>query len=144
MVIQVEKSVRKRRGEAGTSIIEATIVLPLIILLVFATAEFGISFTRWNSLTNAVREGARAGVVFRSPCDAGPVTTLIETTVADFADSSGIDPATITTVVTGACAGTGTQLTVSSTVPYNYVALSALADLAPSTDLRARSVMRNE
>jgi len=144
VVIQTEKNVRKRRGEAGTSIIEATIVLPLIILLVFATAEFGISLTRWNSLTNAVREGARTGVVFRSPCDAGPVTTLIETTVADFADSSGIDPATITTVVTGACAGTGTQLTVSSTVPYNYVALSALADLAPSTDLRARSVMRNE
>jgi Flp pilus assembly protein TadG len=144
VVIRTEKSARKRRAEAGTSIIEATIVLPLIILLVFATAEFGISFTRWNSLTNAVREGARTGVVFRSPCDAGPVQTLIETTVADFANSSGIDPANITTTVTGACGGTGTQLIVSSTVPYDYIALSALAGLAPSTDLRARSVMRNE
>lgn len=144
MVIRIEKSARKRRGEAGTSIIEATIVLPLMILLVFATAEFGISFTRWNSLTNAVREGARTGVVFRSPCDAGPVETLIETTVANFADSSGIDPANITTTVTGACGGTGTQLIVSATVPYNYIALSAIAGLAPSTDLSARSVMRNE
>ena len=144
MVIRTEKSARKRRAEAGTSIIEATIVLPLIILLVFATAEFGISFTRWNSLTNAVREGARTGVVFRSPCDAGPVATLIETTVANFANSSGIDPANITTTVTGACGGTGTQLIVSATVPYNYIALSALAGLAPSTDLSARSVMRNE
>ena len=76
MVIQTYRRARKRRAEAGTSIIEATIVLPLIILLVFATAEFGISFTRWNSLTNAVREGARTGVVFRSPCDAGPVETV--------------------------------------------------------------------
>ncbi|MCH8891199.1 MAG: pilus assembly protein [Myxococcales bacterium] len=115
-----------------------------MLMLTFGILEFGISFTRWNSLTNAVREGARVGVVFRSPCDAGPVKTLIETTVADFADSSGIDPANIITTVTGECAGTGTQLTVSATVPYDYIALSALAGLAPSTDLSARSVMRNE
>lgn len=119
-------------------------MLPLLLLLVFAIAEFGVSFTRWNSLTNAVREGARTGVVFRSPCDAGTVTTLVETTVSDFADSSGIDPANITTTVTGACFGTGTQLVVTASVPYDYVALSALAGLAPSTNLTARSVMRNE
>jgi len=144
VVIQTEKSARKRRLKAGTSIVEATIVLPLMLLLVFATAEFGISFTRWNSLTNAVREGARMGVVFRAPCVAGTVTTLIEATVADFADSSGLDPTSITTTVTGACGGTGTQLIVSATAPYTYVALSALAGLAPSTSLSARTVMRNE
>jgi Flp pilus assembly protein TadG len=144
VVIQTEKSTRKQRSKAGTSIVEATIVLPLMLLLVFATAEFGISFTRWNSLTNAVREGARTGVVFRAPCVAGTVTTLIATTVSDFADSSGLDPASITTTVTGACGGTGTQLVVSATAPYTYVALSALAGLAPSTDLSARTVMRNE
>ena len=144
MVIQTEKSARKRQSESGTSIVEAVIVLPLMLLLVFTTAEFGISMTRWNSLTNAVREGARTGVVFRFPCDAGTVSTLIETTVADFADSSGLDPANINTVVTGACGGTGTQLTVTATAPYTYVALSALAGLAPSTDLSARTVMRNE
>ncbi len=144
MVIQTEKSARKRRLKAGTSIVEATIVLPLMLLLVFATAEFGISFTRWNSLTNAVREGARMGVVFRAPCVAGTVTTLIETTVSDFADSSGLDPTSITTTVTGACGGTGTQLVVVATAPYNYIALSALAGFAPSTNLSARTVMRNE
>lgn len=141
---RTDTTARERRAEAGTSIVEATIVLPLLLLLVFSTAEFGISFTRWNSLTNAVREGARVGVVFRAPCDAGTVTTLIQDTVSDFADSSGIDPANITTTVTGACFGTGTQLTVAATVPYNYVALSALANLAPSTNLSARTVMRNE
>lgn len=141
---RIDKSTRKLRRQAGTSVVEATIVLPLMLLLVFATAEFGISFTRWNSLTNAVREGAREGVVFRSPCNSGAVTTLIQTTVANFADSSGIDPANITTTVVGACGGTGSQLTVTATVPYDYVALSALAGLAPSTNLSARTVMRNE
>jgi Flp pilus assembly protein TadG len=144
MVKPIGAAARKRRAQAGTTVVEATIVFPLMLLLVFAIGEFGISFTRWNSLTNAVREGARAGVVFRSPCDAGPVTTLIETTVTNFANSSGIDPATITTTVTGACTGTGTQLTVTATAPYDYIALDALAGLAPSTALSARTVMRNE
>jgi Flp pilus assembly protein TadG len=144
MVKPIKAAARKRRARAGTTIVEATIVFPLMLLLVFAIGEFGISFTRWNSLTNAVREGARAGVVFRSPCDVGPVETLVETTVSNFASSSGIDPANITTTVTGACTGTGTQLTVTASVPYDYIALDALASLAPSTALSARTVMRNE
>jgi Flp pilus assembly protein TadG len=140
----IEAVARKRRAQAGTTVVEATIVFPLMLLLVFGIGEFGIAFTQWNSLTNAVREGARMGVVFRSPCDAGPVTTSIETTVSNFANSSGINPANITTTVTGACTGTGTQLVVTATVPYNYIALAALAGLAPSTSLNARTVMRNE
>jgi Flp pilus assembly protein TadG len=143
-VKRINKTARKRRYEAGTTIVEATIVLPLMLMLTFGIMEFGISFTRWNSLTNAVREGARAGVVFRVPCASGAVTSLVETTVADFADSSGIDPANITTTVTGACGGTGTQLIVTSIVPYDYVAVAALAGFAPSTNLSARTVMRNE
>ena len=144
MVKSIEAAARKRRARAGTTVVEATIVFPLMLLLVFGIGEFGISYTRWNSLTNAVREGARVGVVFRSPCDIGSVTTLIETTVSNFANSSGIDPTNIITVPTGVCTGTGTQLTVTSTVPYDYIALSALAGLAPSTNLSARTVMRNE
>lgn len=138
------KIARKRRAQAGTSTVEAVIVLPVMLLLVFSIAELGIAFTRSNSLTNAVREGARVGVVFRNPCDAGPVTNLVTTTVSTFANSSGIDPADITTTVTGACTGTGTQLTVDATVPYDFVALDSLAGIVPSLNLTARTVMRNE
>jgi Flp pilus assembly protein TadG len=145
VVKRTNRTARKRRAEAGTSSVEAVIVLPLMLMLIFGIAEFGISFTRWNSLTNAVREGARVGVVFRAPCDAEPVKTLVETTVADFANSSGIDPANITTTVTGACDGTGTQLIVDAKVPYNFVALAALAGFAEDgVNLSARTVMRNE
>ncbi len=144
MVKLIDAAARKRRARAGTTIVEATIVFPLMLMLVFGIGEFGISYTRWNSLTNAVREGARTGVVFRAPCNAGTVTTLVETTVSNFANSSGLDPATINTVVTGACTGTGTQLTVTGTVPYDFIALDALAGFAPSTNLNARTVMRNE
>jgi hypothetical protein len=150
VVKQTNRTARKRRAEAGTSSVEAVIVLPLMLMLVFGIAEFGISFTRWNSLTNAVREGARVGVVFRSPCDAGSVEDLVRATVSDFAASSGIDPDDIIfdydgDGVDGACDGTGTQLIVDARVPYNFVALAALAGFAEDgVNLSARTVMRNE
>ena len=56
---RINESACTRRSKAGTTIVEATIVLPLMLMLIFGIVEFGISFTRWNSLTNAVREGAR-------------------------------------------------------------------------------------
>lgn len=138
------RELRARRAERGTSVVEMAIVLPLLLLLVFAIGDFGIAFTRWNSLTNAVREGARVGVVFRSPCDAATVITQVENTVATFAASAGLDAATLTTNVDNACGGTGTALTVVATAPYDYVGVGALGGLAPTINLRARTVMRNE
>jgi Flp pilus assembly protein TadG len=142
MVKRIDRTARSR--EAGTSVVEMAIVLPLLLLLVFAIGDFGIAYTRWVSLTNAAREGARVGVVFRNPCDAATVESQIRATVASFANSSGLDGATISTNIVGACVGTDTQLTVTSTAPYNYLALSALAGLAPTINLSARTVMRNE
>ena len=140
----IDKAAGGRRLQAGTSVVEMAIVLPLLLLLVFAIGDFGIAYTRWNSLTNAAREGARMGVVFRNPCDAATVTTDIQNTVETFAASSGLDGPSIVTTVTGVCAATGTQLTVNSTVPYDYVALHALAGFAPTLNLSAQTVMRNE
>ena len=132
---------RRRRG---TSTVEMAFVLPILILVVFAIGDFGLAFTRLQNLTNAAREGARVGVVFRANCNAGTVTTLINTTVDNYATNVGIPAGTVSTTVTGACGGTNTPLTVRTTVPYNYVALAPLAGLAPTTNLNATSTMRNE
>ena len=139
-----DKAARARRRQQGTSVVEMALVLPLLLLLVFGIGDFGIAYTQWNSLTNAVREGARVGVVFQTPCNPATVQTTIETTVSTFAASSGLNGASIVTTVTNPCAGTGTQLTVRSTVPYNYIAMAALAGLAPILNLTAQTVMRNE
>lgn len=133
-----------RRLQAGTSVVEMTIVLPVLLMLVFSIGDFGIAFTRWNSLTNAAREGARMGVVFQTACNAATLDANIRATVANFAASSGLDGASIVTTVTNSCAGTGTQLTVRSTIPYNYIGIGAIAGLAPTINLTAQTVMRNE
>ena len=144
MVKRIVRAAHRQHSEDGTSVVEMAFVLPLLLLLVFAIGDFGIAYTRWNSLTNAVREGARVGVVFRAPCNAGAVTTEIQNTVSSFAASAGLDGPSIVTTVANVCAGTGTPLTITATAPYNYIAMAALAGLAPSINLSARTVMRNE
>ena len=79
------RCLRRDRRRRGTSIVEMTIILPLLLMLVFGIGEFGLMYIQWQSLTNATREGARIGVVFRTPCNAATVTSLVHTTVDTYA-----------------------------------------------------------
>lgn len=55
------------RREHGAATVEFAIVAILLLTLVFAIIEFGILMFDHHVLTNASREGARAGVVLRIP-----------------------------------------------------------------------------
>lgn len=48
------------RGERGQAMVETAIVLPVVILLVFAVLDAGRIFSAWIVVTNGAREGARA------------------------------------------------------------------------------------
>ena len=129
----------------GTSVVEMAIVLPLLLMLMFAIGEFGIMFTQYQTLINATREGARTGVLFRgTSCAAGTVKTQIATAVNDYMVGTGIPTGSITTTSSGECAGAGSQLVVRAEVPYAFAALPGLAGLQSNITLSARSTMRNE
>lgn len=49
---------RLRRRQKGIAIVEATIVLPVILLLMLAVGEFGRVLYQYNTLTKSVRAGA--------------------------------------------------------------------------------------
>jgi len=49
----------KRDRCRGLAIVEFVIVLPLCLMIVIATAEFGRAFLQYNMLTMAVRDGVR-------------------------------------------------------------------------------------
>jgi hypothetical protein len=51
------------RREKGVAALELAIVLPVLILLAIGICEFGIIYYDKQVLTNASREGARAGIV---------------------------------------------------------------------------------
>jgi hypothetical protein len=57
----------KWKENRGASMVEFAIVLPLLLLLVFGIIEFGLIVYNKQILTNACREGARAGVVQAAP-----------------------------------------------------------------------------
>jgi hypothetical protein len=50
---------RRARGEKGAVAIEAAILTPLLLLLVFGIIEFGMLFKDWLAVTSSVRAGAR-------------------------------------------------------------------------------------
>jgi Flp pilus assembly protein TadG len=50
---------RRRTGDEGAVAVEAALVTPLIVLLLFGTIEFGLALKDWLNVTSAVRSGAR-------------------------------------------------------------------------------------
>jgi Flp pilus assembly protein TadG len=58
---------KKLRRETGGAAVEFAIILPLLILILFGTVEFGLLLYNKQVLTNASREGARAGIVIEVP-----------------------------------------------------------------------------
>ncbi len=50
---------RTSRGEAGQSMVELALMMPLILLLILGTADIGMGFKTYIGLTNAAREGVR-------------------------------------------------------------------------------------
>ena len=52
-------------SQNGATAVEVAIVLPLLVLLIFAMIEFGLYLFNRQVITNAAREGARFGVVAR-------------------------------------------------------------------------------
>lgn len=45
--------------QRGVAVIEFALILPVLLLLLLACAEFGRAFYQYNTLTKAVRDGAR-------------------------------------------------------------------------------------
>lgn len=58
---------RLQFGQKGTATVEFGLLLPLLLLIVSGIIEFGFALYDKAVITNASREGARAGIVLRVP-----------------------------------------------------------------------------
>ena len=136
------KRTRNGKRTRGMAMVEMIFVLPLLILLVFAIAEFGLMFSRWLTLSNAVREGARVGVAWRGPnCDAGTVEDDVRSTAGAYARAGGVPLADGDFTVTGVCDGAGSNMVVSGS--YFFKLNIPFGNLG-SIPLSYQSTMRNE
>jgi Flp pilus assembly protein TadG len=138
----MKRALKKKRRTLGMAMVEMVFVLPLLILILFGIAEFGLMFQRWLSLSNAVREGARYGVDWQgTSCNSGTLTTQVQNTVVAYAHTGGVPISAANVTVTGACNGTNTPLTVSASSPFNVNIPFATVG---TVNLSYSSTMRNE
>jgi len=84
------------KNDSGAELVEFALVLPMLLVIVFAIAEFGILFQRNLVITNAAREGARMAIL---PGFTTAPGGDVEARVNAYLTAAGV-PGTATTVVT--------------------------------------------
>jgi Flp pilus assembly protein TadG len=140
----------KIRRDGGQSLIEFAMVLPLLLILVFGIIDFSIGLYDKAVVTNASREGARAGIVFGTDPTTGAVKRLtkaeIEAVALNYCATYLVTfgSGTVSAVASGAGGASGTPVTVTVTYPYNFSVIGNLIPSLGSPTFQATSVMRME
>lgn len=131
LMLRVVSGMKVLRCRKGGAAIEFGIVLPLLVVLVFGIIEFGILMYNKAVITNASREGARAGIVStpRLPLTG---TTSITSVVNNYCQNHLITfgiAANPNTALGGSgnpCANFGEELDVNVTYVYKFLVFSRL------------------
>jgi len=137
----------KSRNENGGSLVEFALISPLLFVILFGIIEFGFLLYDKAVLTNACREGARAGIVYADTrLTAEEITGVVTSYCGDYLISFGGNTPTVDVTPGGAA---GDPLTVTVNYTYQFLVFAALSELlGGSTDgtinLSAQSVMRLE
>jgi Flp pilus assembly protein TadG len=140
--------------EKGASAVEFALVLPLLLLLVFGIIEFGLLLYNKAMITNASREGARAGVLFHTDGD-GNLDRLskaeIEEIVRDYCQNFLVTFSSTPSLMVDAdpepteTIPSGDYLTVTVSYRYSFLLVPAfIAELGGGLDLGASTTMRAE
>ncbi len=144
----LDMTTSKRTKQKGMAAVEFGFVVPVLMMLVFGIAEFGVAFYREIILTGAVRDGARVGIVATTP---RATSAQIQQEVKDSLADVGWDAAPAVVTVTGAGGASGTSLTVQASYPTSFAVMKKLipmpgvaVDAAGNATVQAKIVMQLE
>lgn len=108
----------RKLNERGAAAVEFALLLPVLLTLLFGIIEFGMIMYGREVVTNASREGARAGIVLVTPkLAAGAIQTIATT----YLTGTGISPSDVTVTVAGAGGARPATLTVTATYLYPWL-----------------------
>lgn len=138
------KTYNLKIGQNGSAAVEFAIILPLLMILVFGIADVGIALHNSQVITNASREGARAGITRLTE-------TEIKNVVVDYCNTNNrlLPPGTLLSVsdvtVSGGGPGAAFQsdLTVTVNFAHNFM-FAGVVGLGPTFPLNAQTVMKME
>ena len=129
---------------------EFAIVLPLLIILLFGIIEFALILYDKAVITNASREGARAGIVSKTNrLSDSEITTIVNGYCQNYLISFGTSNTAVGITWLDNDANSsksfGDELSVSVSYPYSFLVLpNFLTGLTGSLVLTAVTVMRYE
>jgi Flp pilus assembly protein TadG len=110
---------RLRETEAGQSLVEFTMILPVFLLMLFAMVDFGRGFYTWLVVTNAAREGARMAAVQN---DAATVNGRIyDSFCTSYPSDCSLDPTQLTITKTNIQGARGTPVVIDLSFNFQYV-----------------------
>ena len=124
------------RDERGQSMTEFALVVPVLLLVLFAIVQLGVVFNHYVALTDAVRAGARVAAVSRQSNDpVGDTTTKVK------AASGDLDASQVKVFVTPSVLVHGDDVVVKATYPYS---INLLGLVVASGDLTSTTTERVE
>jgi Flp pilus assembly protein TadG len=142
------------KTQKGITMVELAIILPILLLILFAIMELAIARYDKAVLTNASREGARAGIVARAPDERVPeseIKKVVEDYAAKWLITFGTDKLVDDNIdvtwedIKGDGLNFGDNLTVSVNYRYDFLVLSRLMSaLGADITLNATTVMKLE
>ena len=136
----------KMKNQRGVAAVEFALILIPLVLLVFGTIEFSTLLYDKAVITNASREGARAGIVFSYPnrIADGEIVSVVNAYCSDHLISLGGNSTVITTITRSGNAS-GDDLTVRVSYLYRFLILpSFIATLSGGLNLEGETIMRLE
>jgi Flp pilus assembly protein TadG len=128
---------RRRHRTRGQSMVEFTLILPVLMLMIFGIYQFGQTYSDYIQVTNAARTGGRKALVSRS--DANGVNDAI---AAAKGATWWLNTSQMVVTVSPAQPWTAGQ-TVTVTVTYPW-SISLLGFVAGSGTLKSATTVRVE
>jgi len=108
-MLLLDKYIKNNRGQA---LVEFALVLPVLVLLIIGSMEFGLVINQYMVLAEAAREGARSAALGGSDTD---VITVVQTA------ASQIDTTQLTITILPALRIRGSGVTVTVRKPVQAI-----------------------
>ncbi len=146
--MKIKKGTFGERNRKGAAAVEFAVVLPLLVMLVFGIIEFSVALFDKAVITNASREGARVGILFRAERDGGTEDAEIMDTVNTYIANNLItfgEPNNANVTIDREGFEVGDSLTVTVRYTYSYLVLPAFIEaFASPVTLTGTTVMNME
>jgi Flp pilus assembly protein TadG len=128
--------------DSGLAAMEFALIAPLFLMLIFATALFGVYFGTWLAVSNAASESARAAVAGLSNAErAGLARTTAQTIFTGYAPT--FSWAKVTSFSAAAVANQPNLFQVTITYDISTLNVLPFSDLLTGNSLTATSIVPN-